>query len=107
MLGEALAVTCSIITGLLVIYALIIMIAPELYRSIRTIWISLPDRAEQISNWVARTLGGNETLATYFHTTYQTVYNELDVWASENLVPYVTDIVSGVGMSVWKVLVFL
>lgn len=106
-LGDALAVFLSIVTGLLVIYALIIMIAPELYRSIRSIWLSLPDRAEQISNWVAHTLGGNEALATNFHTTYQTIYNELDGWASQNLVPYVTDIVSGVGMSVWKVLVFL
>lgn len=106
-LGETLAVIFSILTGLLVIYALIIMIAPELYRSIRSIWLSLPDRAEQIAGWVSRTLGGNENLATYFHTTYQTIYHDLDVWASQNLVPYVSDIVSGVGMSVWKVLVFL
>jgi predicted PurR-regulated permease PerM len=69
-LGETLAVVFSMITGLLVVYALIIMIAPELYRSIRAIWISLPDRAEQISGWVSRTLGGNENLTSYFHTTY-------------------------------------
>ena len=106
-LGETLAVIFSMVTGLLVIYALIIMIAPELYRSIVSIWVSLPDRAEQITNWVAKTLGANESFAAYFHTTYQTIYNELDIWASRNLVPYVTDIVSGVGMSVWKVLVFL
>ncbi len=106
-LAETIAVALSFVTGLLVIYALIIMIAPELYNSVKTIWESLPQRAEQLGAWAAKTFGEDEELLAYIRSSYETIYNDLDGWASENLVPYVTDIVSGVGMSVWKVLVFL
>ena len=40
------------------------------------------------------------------NTAYQEMYSTLDAWARDTLVPYVTNIVSGVGASVWKVLLF-
>lgn len=106
-LAEAMAITCSMLTGLLVVYLLIIMIAPQLYYSAASLWDTIPQKVEQLVAWATETFGENEVLLNYFNTGYQAVYNALDKWAEETLVPQVTNIVSGVGWGVWKVLLFL
>ena len=106
-LAEALAIVASLISGLLVVYALIIMIAPELYHSIVTLWDTIPDKVTQFTDWLTRIFGENEELLTKFTTYYTEIYNKLDAWAEGTLVPQITNIVSGVGQGVWKVLVFI
>ena len=101
------AVGLSLITGILIVYALIIMIAPQLYESIRSIWVTLPGKINQLIDWLTRTFGEDEVLLHYMESAYQTLYSELDKWARETLVPSISNLVSGVGMSVWKVLLFL
>ena len=105
--ADPIAITLSMITGLLVIYALIIMIAPQLYHSIMSLWNSLPSKIDQTINWFTDRFGENEALLAYFDTSYKALYNRLDVWAQQTLIPYITGIVSGLGMSVWKILIFL
>ena len=106
-LAEVLAITCSMITGLLVVYLLIIMIAPQLYYSIASLWNTIPAKVEQLIAWATETFGENEIILNYFNAGYQTIYTALDNWADNTLVPQVTNIVSGVGLGVWKVLIFL
>ena len=101
------AVGLSLVTGLLVVYALIIMIASQLIDSVRSIWVTLPGKINQLIDWLTRTFGEDEVLLHYMEAAYQTLYSELDKWARETLVPSITNLVSGVGMSVWKVLLFL
>ena len=101
------AVGLSLVTGLLVVYALIIMIAPHLFESVRSIWATLPGKINQLIDWLTRTFGEDEVLLHYMESAYQTLYSELDNWARETLMPSITNLVSGVGMSVWKVLLFL
>lgn len=103
-LAEALAILVSIIVGILVVYTLIIMIAPQLYRSIATLWNAIPDKVNEVFAWASATFGENEVLMNYVDMIYSQVYSTLDAWATETLVPQITSIVSGVGMSVWKVL---
>ena len=105
-LSEGLAITCSMITGFLILYALIIMIAPQLYYSLASLWDSIPQKVDQLVVWATATFGENEVVLRYFDLSYETIYTALDTWAKGTLVPYVTNIVSGVGTSVWKVLVF-
>lgn len=106
-LAEAAAITCSLLTGLLAVYLLIIMIAPQLYRSAASLWDTIPEKVDQLVSWTTSTFGENEIILNYFNAGYQAVYNALDKWAEETLVPQVTNIVSGVGLGVWKVLLFL
>ena len=106
-LAEALAITCSMLTGILVVYTLIIMIAPQLYRSAANFWDTVPDKVDKLLLWATEVFGENEVLVHYFDLSAEAVYNALDTWAKGTLVPYVTSLVSGVGMSVWKVLIFL
>lgn len=105
--ANSLAVGLSLITGILIVYALIIMIAPQLYDSILSLWNSLPEKVEQFLNWAIATFGENEQLLTFFDTSFDVIYEELETWAQNTLMPYVTNIVSGVGSSVWKVLKFV
>lgn len=106
-LAPGLAVGLSLISGILIVYALLIMILPQLYESIRSLWNSLPEKVGAFINWARATFGEDEELLQYFDSIYRSVYSALDNWASETLSPYIASIVSGVGSSVWKILTFL
>jgi len=101
------AVILSLITGLLVVYTLIIMVAPQLYASILSLWTSLPEKITEFVTWATDIFGEDEELLHMFNTSTQTLYSELENWAQTTLVPQITNIVSGVGSSVLKVLNFL
>lgn len=105
--ANGLAVGLSLVTGILVVYTLIIMIAPQLYASVLSLWNSLPDKINQFLAWATATFGEDEELLQYFNASYQLLYQELESWAQNTLMPYVTNIVSEVGSSVLKVLNFL
>ena len=100
------AVTLSMISGLLIIYALIIMIAPQLYTSIMNLWKSLPEKVETFISWVQITFGENEELVDYLQNAYLSVHTEIETWVKDTLLPQlsgVINIVSGVGQGVLKV----
>ena len=105
--ANALAVGLSLVTGILVVYTLIIMIAPQLYASVLSLWNSLPEKINQFLAWATATFGEDEQILHYFNTSYQALYKELESWAQNTLVPYITNIVGEVGSSVLKVLNFL
>ena len=106
-LAETCAITLSMVTGFLVVYILIIMIAPQLYKSAAAFWDTVPTKVEALVVWATENFGENEVLLRYFDLSYEALYTALDNWASGTLVPYVTSIVSGVGTSIWKVVIFL
>ena len=109
-LAEPLAMTLSLLVGGLIVYALIIMIAPQLYKSIISIWEMLPGKVEELFNWAQVTYGESvvmQGILNYLMTSVDTLYEKVDSWATGTLVPYITNIVTGVGIGVWKVLIFL
>ena len=105
--ANPIAVILSMLTGFLIIYLLLIMILPELYTSIQNIWVSMPDRVQAFLEWATATFGENEELLQIVETAYESLYSSIDSWANNTLMPYVTNIVSGVGHSVLRVLNFL
>lgn len=105
--ADPFAVGLSLLSGILIVYALIIMIAPQLYDSIRSLWDSLPEKVERFMTWATATFGENEEMLNFFDTSFDKVYVELESWVKTTVIPYVTDIVGGLGSSVWKVLKFL
>lgn len=105
--ANSVAVILSLVTGILVVYTLIIMIAPQLYQSVLSLWYSLPEKISQFVVWATGIFGEDEELLQLFNTSSQALMTELETWAETTLVPYITNIVSGVGSSVLKVLNFL
>ncbi len=106
-MAPSLAVALSLATGILIVYALIIMIAPQLYESVLSLWRSLPDKVNQFTLWARETFGEDEELLHLFNTSYNALYSELETWAQTTLMPYISNIVSGLGSSVYKILLFL
>ena len=106
-MANPIAVAGSLASGVLIVYALIIMIAPQLYESIVSLWRSMPDKVNQFLGWARGIFGEDEELLQLFSTSYDRLYKELESWAQTTLTPYISNIVSGVGSSVYKVLMFL
>lgn len=104
------AVALSMATGVLIVYVLIIMIVPQLYSSILSLWVSLPQKISRFLGWLEVTFGDEEHMAQLldlFDTSAAALYKEMETWVTNTLAPYITSIVSGVGSSVYKVLMFL
>ena len=112
-LANPAAVALSLLTGILLVYTLIIMIAPQLYESIRSLWVSIPEKINRFVSWAAVKFGDEETVARVlelFNTNSESIYNQLENWGKNLLSPYLsglTSIVSGVGSSLIKILKFL
>ncbi len=109
-MAKTVAIALSITTGILAVYAVIIMIAPELYNSILSLWTTLPAKISSFLEWARATFGENESIVQLLHlfdTSASTMYRDLETWVSETIAPYISSIVTGVGSSVTKVLQFL
>lgn len=108
--SSSLAVGISLVTGVLVVYALIIMIAPQLFSSIVSLWGNLPGKVDQFITWTTAKFGEDEKLVNLFSRLYGQIYNEVENWGRETIMPYLTNlmnIVGGVGSGVYKVLLFV
>lgn len=108
--AKALSIAMSLATAVFAVYMVIIMIAPELYKSIISLWNSLPAKVNAFLEWAGATFGENAYVAemlNLFDSSASTIYQNLEQWVSDTLAPYISSIVSGVGSSVTKVLRFL
>lgn len=101
------AVCTSIVIGILVVYALFTMVLPQLVDSVVTLWNSLPSKMEQLIGWAGTTFGEDERLVSFFNENYRNYFTDIDTWVRDNIVPQVSNIVSGVGTSVVRVIKFL
>ena len=106
-IADTIAIAVSLVIGILVVYALIAILAPRLYDSVVSIWHTLPEKADQFIAFLNNTFAGDNALVQFFETSSDTIYTAIDGWFKTTIVPNLTNIVSGVGMSVWKVLLFL
>ena len=108
--GKLLAVVMSLATGIFVVYMVIIMIAPELYNSILSLWKTLPGKVNVFLEWAQATFGENKNVAdllSLFDSSASSLYQDLEKWVTETIAPYISSIVSGVGSSVSKILRFV
>ena len=106
-LADLLAVTLSLLSGIFIVYVLIIMIVPQLVESVMGLWHSLPDKVNNYLTWIQTNFGEDEELMEALRSTYDTIYSTLENWAKNTLTPYFSNIVSGVGSSVYKVVMFV
>lgn len=101
-----LSVALSLLTGLLIVYAVIIMILPQLVTSIVTLWSSIPGKVSELLAWAQVTFANNEKLIDIANNLYSTYYVQIESWVREFFQPYLNNImgfVSGVGTGVYRV----
>lgn len=105
--AATLSVLLSILFGLLLIYMLIIMIAPQLYTSVITIWNALPAELNNLRTLASTHFSEDNQLVQLFNSRTQEIYLEITKWVQEKVIPQASSIVSGVGMSLYRVLMFI
>ena len=102
------AVTGSLLFGLLLVYALLLMIIPQLYNSILTLSSTLPARLDTLVNWLSGQYFADHTMIQNFLIeVYDALAESFGGWINNTLIPYMQDIVSGVGQSVWNAVIAL
>ena len=104
---DLISVALSLVFGLLVVYALIAILVPQLYYSIVNIWDTLPDKADVFVESLQQKFTGAEALIDFFDQGSEVLYQAADNWVKNTVMPNLSAIVSNVGMSVWRVLLFL
>lgn len=105
--ANAFAVVFSLLVGILVVYALITMVVPQLVESIVTLWNALPIKMEQLVNWATETFGKDERVVQFVEKNYRSYFTDIDKWVQANVIPQVSSLVTNVGTSVWQVLKFV
>lgn len=98
------AVLASLVTLVFLVYLLINMIVPRLYESIIGLWNIIPYRVQEFMNWAEANYDANEQLLQFFNTSTNTLYYDLTEWAKNTILPQITNIVSGVGTSAYRIL---
>ena len=105
--ANAFAVVFSLMVGILVVYALITMVVPQLVESVVTLWNALPTKMEQLVNWATETSGKDERVVQFVEKNYRSYFTDIDKWVQANVIPQVSSLVTNVGTSVWQVLKFV
>ena len=89
----------SVATGLVIIYAVLAMLLPQLAVSISRMARSLPEMIDNISSMVDRLFEGNETVQNYIMQLSNAGTESLSGWLKESILPYVNVILTGLSDS--------
>ena len=100
-----LAVAATILFGLLLVYALLMMIIPQLITSVTTLYYTGRANLGKFVYWVnhLQFVADNETLMEYVNKAYAAISVDLDSWIKNTLMPSMQNIISGVGIGVLSV----
>lgn len=106
---NALSIIATLLFGLLIIYALVMMIVPQLITSITSLYYTMQQKLPQFVAWVndQSALVNNELVMDTVNKAYQAITVDLDKWVKNTLLPSMQNIVSGVGIGVLNVVTVL
>ena len=104
-LANGLAVAATILFGLLLVYALLMMIIPQLITSVTTLYYTGRANMGKFVTWLnhLQFVADNETLMEYVNKAYAAISVDLDSWIKNTLMPSMQNIISGVGIGVLNV----
>lgn len=99
---SALSIIATLLFGLLIIYALLMMIIPQLITSITSLYYTVQQRLPEFIAWFNQQsyLTENELLIEYVNKAYNAITVDLDSWIKNTLIPSMQSIVSGVSIGV-------
>ncbi len=106
---SALSIIATLLFGLLIIYALVMMIVPQLITSVTSLYYTMQQKLPEFVAWVNEqsVLVNNELVMDTINKAYQAVTVDLDKWVKSTLIPSMQSIVSGVGIGVLNVVTVL
>ena len=104
---NALSVAATLLFGLLLVYALLMMIIPQLVTSVTTLYYTARANLNQFVRWVnhLQFVADNEVIMEYVNKAYNAISVDFDSWVKNTLMPSMQNIVSGVSIGVLNVVV--
>jgi len=84
---DSIAITLSMIIGVLIVYALMAILVPQLYYSIVSIWDTLPDKAERFFSYLENTFAKSGPLIHFFDESSEVIYDTVNNWIQTKVVP--------------------
>ena len=107
--ANMLAVTISLLFGILVVYALIMMIVPQLITSVTTLYYTARNNLNDFVDWASHQeiIASNQKLLDFIETSYDNLQDTLDNLVRTKLVPSMQSILSGAALGVMSFVTFL
>ncbi|MGL5438078.1 MAG: AI-2E family transporter [Lachnospiraceae bacterium] len=106
-LARVVATAASVIMLTIVVVGLFSMLLPQLITSIIGIMEALPSSARNLQSWLEQILVNNPEVETYIMTYYDRVITYLQTWSSEELMPNIYNIISGLSIGIYNLLIAL
>lgn len=102
---NALSVALTILFGLLLVYALVMMIVPQLITSVTTLYYTAQANITKFMNWANHLefIENNEQIMELLNSAYAALNTNLDTWIKNTLLPSMQNIVSGAAIGVLNV----
>ncbi len=102
---SALSILTTMLFSLLVVYALIMMILPQLITSVTALYGTARININKFVVWINHQdfFLDNERIMTYVNQAYETASDNLDSWIKTTLMPSMQNIVSGAASGVLNV----
>ena len=106
---NALSVTFTILFGLLLVYALFMMIVPQLITSVTTLYYTAQRNFAKFVQWANHVefFEQNTQIMDLLNSAYDTVSTSIDTLVKTKLLPSVQNILSGAALGVLNVVVVL
>ena len=107
--ANMLAVTISLLFGILVVYALIMMIVPQLITSVTTLYYTARNNLNDFVDWASHQeiIASNQKLLDFIETSYDNLQDTLDNLVRTKLVPSMQSLLSGAALGVMSFVAFL
>lgn len=108
--GEAwtkgISITLSLITGIVIVVALVWLIIPGLVDSITVIVEEMPEQVENFVAWLERHTRGESALMRNFSMIVTRVSGAVEDWLRADLIDTVGEVVAGIATGVFDVVMF-
>ena len=107
--ANMLAVTISLLFGILVVYALIMMIVPQLITSVTTLYYTARNNLNDFVDWASHQeiIASNQKLLDFIETSHDNLQDTLDHIVRTKLVPSMQSLLSGAALGVMSFVTFL
>ena len=107
--ANMLAVTISLLFGILVVHALIMMIVPQLITSVTTLYYTARNNLNDFVDWASHQeiIASNQKLLDFIETSYDNLQDTLDNLVRTKLVPSMQSLLSGAALGVMSFVTFL
>ncbi len=95
-----LSILISFLIAFFSIYAMVALVLPDVMVSISVVRTTTPEKVNEILAWLREYFANEPIIVSYINEAYSTISLSIDTWIKTIMLPYLTDIVSGVGLGV-------